>query len=598
MHTLILASLLFLPASTAERVRPASEAPSVQEQGVDELLAVGRKHLLDGNVEDAMRVFAEAEKKDGASLRTHVFVLRAKLGQGFVDDVLPEVDELKRAGTTGPELDYLFGTSFHALGARDIASGKTTSVTGSQFEDAVVFLKKVTAKNDARFADAWTTLADAAWYTQDFELGSHAAEKAVEANPTHPAPRLLRGKLALAAHAAWRADPDKVDAAEDQWQAAAEAFEKAISLCGDDPQRRPLAQQAWMQLATTYLWKQMREDASAAYTRAIALDPGTADYGSINAAMPEQEFVDVLEAARKSWNAKHEGGSDATIVWWLGYANYAIKKLPEAEKLFNDAFAKNPEYWTSLYYLYRIQFEKREYAKCLETLHKYPPIDSPEKAAVPSLHPKAGGDAVPDRGGLIASLAYDVPGNMARLEALIAWATEANNHGGKVLNLEAAFLSDLITRIVPREPQYSRHWNNLGLFLRDEGDELRGTQGALEPAKKKCDEAWINKLWEASYKAYETALEIEPRNPNYLNDTAVMLHYYFVRDLERAKEMYKRGNEEAKLMLARKDLTADTREAVSIALRDTGNNVKLVQKLIDKRAAEAGAPAGEKPVKQ
>ncbi|HUR28374.1 MAG TPA: hypothetical protein VM509_09305, partial [Planctomycetota bacterium] len=181
---------------------------------------------------------------------------------------------------------------------------------------------------------------------------------------------------------------------------------------------------------------------------------------------------------------------------------------------------------------------------------------------------------------------------------LIGWATESKNHGGKTLNLEAAFACDLITRIVPREPEYSRHWNNLGLFLRDEGDELRGTQGALEPPRKKCDEAWINKLWEASYKAYETALEIEPRNPNYLNDTAVMLHYYFVRDLERAKEMYKRGNEEAKRMLERKDLSADTREAVTIALRDTGNNVKLVQKLIDKRAAEVAGKPEEKPAKQ
>jgi tetratricopeptide (TPR) repeat protein len=218
-------------------------------------------------------------------------------------------------------------------------------------------------------------------------------------------------------------------------------------------------------------------------------------------------------------------------------------------------------------------------------LHRYPPLAGTA-------------DSPPDAGGLVASLAYDVPGNTARLEALVGWATEGDNHAGKVLNLEAAFACDLITRIVPHELEYSRHWNNLGLFLRDEGDRLRGTQGALEAAPKPYDEALVNKLWTESLAAYEAALEIDPKNPNYLNDTAVMLHYYFVRDLERAKEMYRRGNEEAKILLKRTDLSKETRDAVEIALRDTGNNLRLVQKLIDKRAAEAGAPKGDKPAKQ
>ncbi|HUR26791.1 MAG TPA: tetratricopeptide repeat protein, partial [Planctomycetota bacterium] len=491
----IFSLVLLLAPAVASPVAPAT-ALTAQEQSVDELLALGRKALLDGNVEEAMRQFSEAEKKDGASLRTHAFVLRAMIGQDRVEDALAEVDELKKANPTSIELDYLYGTGFYALAARDMASGKTTSITGSQFEDAVQFLKKVTAKNEPRFADAWTTLADAAWYTQDFELGAHAAEKAAEISPANPASHFLHGRLALAAHAAWKSDQDKVDAAEDQWQAAVAAFEKAIALCGAEPEAklRPLAQQAWMQLATTFLWKEMRPDAVAAFARAIALEPTTADFGAISTALAGQEFLDTLEAARK----KLGGANEATILWWIGYAHYGQKQLAEAEKTFESALAKNPEFWTSLYYLFRIRFEQREFAKCLETLHRYPPVD-PSGAAIP-YHGNPAADATPDRGGLVPSLAYDVAGNVARLEGLIGWATESKNHGGKTLNLEAAFACDLITRIVPREPEYSRHWNNLGLFLRDEGDELRGTQGALEPPRKKCDEAWINKLWEASYK--------------------------------------------------------------------------------------------------
>ncbi len=310
-------------------------AKLIQDQSVEQLLAVGRQHLLDGKLGDAMRAFQEAERKDAASLRTHVFVLRVMISQDQVEDALAEVDALKTAGTTGIELDYLYGTGFYALAARDTASGTTTAVTGSQFTDAIQFLKRVTEKNDPRFDDAWTTLADSAWYAQDFEQGDRASKKAVELSPTDPSRRLLRGKLALAAYAAWKADADKADAAEDQWQAAAEAFEKAIELCGKDPdvRSRPIAQQAWMQLATTYLWKEMRPDASTAFARAITLDPKAADYAAINTATPGQEFLDTLELARKYWSAKSTGNGDASILWWLGYANYGVKKLPEAEPL-------------------------------------------------------------------------------------------------------------------------------------------------------------------------------------------------------------------------------------------------------------------------
>jgi hypothetical protein len=226
-----------------------------------------------------------------------------------------------------------------------------------------------------------------------------------------------------------------------------------------------------------------------------------------------------------------------------------------------------------LYYLFRVRYDQQEFAKSLETLHEFDSLDS---------------------AGLIASLSFDVVGNTARMEYLIGWAVTPENHKGKTLNLEAAFLCELITQIVERVPENSRHWNNLGLFLRDEGDAIRGTQGALRPAPKPFDEAKATQLWEDALVAYEVSLELEPLNPNYLNDTAVMLHYYLLRDLERAKQMYAEGLVQATALLARTDLTPTRREEVKIAERDTRNNVRLVQQLIDKRAAEAAAAAAAK----
>ena len=70
-----------------------------------------------------------------------------------------------------------------------------------------------------------------------------------------------------------------------------------------------------------------------------------------------------------------------------------------------------------------------------------------------------------------------------------------------------AFASKLATT----EPENAENWNNWGLFARDAGK------------------------YEESYLAYRRALAIDPENPNYLNDTAVILLYHLGRDLDRAE---------------------------------------------------------------
>ncbi|MBK8178283.1 MAG: hypothetical protein IPK67_05185 [Planctomycetes bacterium] len=608
--TLLLLALILSPRTvlgadpTAAPARPfartsvllqADGAQSGKSDPVEELLAAGRAHLAEGRIDEALALFQQAEAQDRASLGTHAFVLRAKIAKGLIEEVLLEVDELARAHPGALELDYLYGTGFHALAEREVLSGQTTAVTGSQFEDAVRHLKVVTSKDEPRFGDAWSTLAASTWYTREFELGRAAAEKAIRIAPLDPWKQLLRGRIALAAFTTWTNEDEKRAAADEEWSAAVAAFEQATTLCGNPPEARHVAaaQQAQMQLGTAQLWKQDQAKASTAWRRAIALDPATADYAGMSASLTGAQLLPILEGAQADWTAAHGAAAagsaaDATLLWWVGYCRYGEKNLAGAEQAFEQALAKNPKFTNCLYYLYRVRFDQRAFAKCFEALHSYQALSEPsdQPDAPPPLDP----------GGLLNALSFDVPGNTARLEGLIQWSVTEENHPGGVLNLEAAFACELITRMVPREAENSRHWNNLGLFLRDEGDRLRGTQGALGPAPKPFDEALVNRLWERSLAAYETVLELESTNPNYLNDTAVMLHYYFVRDLERAKAMYQKGFEEATAVLKRTDLSPDTRAAVNIALRDTRNNVRLVQKLIDKRAAEASAktdkPAG------
>jgi tetratricopeptide (TPR) repeat protein len=137
----------------------------------------------------------------------------------------------------------------------------------------------------------------------------------------------------------------------------------------------------------------------------------------------------------------------------------------------------------------------------------------------------------------------------------------------------------MLTRAAPTQ---ARYWNNLGLFLRDEGDALRA-------AKTKADPAQLQKLWEAAYAAYSQTLELEPGNPNYLNDTAVMLHYYLKRDYDKALAMYEKAAKRAEEELARTDLSPEMRDVIKIAKRDSNNNIVKVKRVMEKLAR------GEKP---
>ena len=69
------------------------------------------------------------------------------------------------------------------------------------------------------------------------------------------------------------------------------------------------------------------------------------------------------------------------------------------------------------------------------------------------------------------------------------------------------------------EPEKSDNWNNWGFFARE------------------C------KKYEESFQAYRRALALEPENPRFLNDAALILMYHLGRDMDRAEEWLVRAIE-------------------------------------------------------
>ena len=180
------------------------------------------------------------------------------------------------------------------------------------------------------------------------------------------------------------------------------------------------------------------------------------------------------------------------------------------------------------------------------------------------------------RDDLVASVsatALDVD----RVEYMVGWCA------GNGANFDAAFLSEVLCAVRPEE---ARFWNNLGLFMRDANAEL------AQDLEDDDEQGWaeVHRGWERSYEAYTKALEIAPENPAFLNDGAVLLHYYLERDYDTAIAMYDEAKALAEAQLEAGGLSAEERPIVEIALRDAVNNRRILEQKI---AAEKEAEGGE-----
>ena len=105
--------------------------------------------------------------------------------------------------------------------------------------------------------------------------------------------------------------------------------------------------------------------------------------------------------------------------------------------------------------------------------------------------------------------------------------------------------------------------------------------------KEKASDPEVLAYYEASLAAYERAVEIEPENPNYLNDLAVVLDYNLHRELERALELYDRARESAQKLMDDPEVDEQLKaNFIEVALRDSTNNARRLRKQLEKEKKE------------
>ena len=547
----LLAALLLLGG-------PAAPSPAQDEEAsVDVLITRGRSLLDEGQAAQAEELFQRAvEAQDGLATRT--WLLRSWIDQDRVHEALEEAEGLSQAGEEGPGLDYVYGMAFHRLARAEAAAGGTGS-TGFYFNDSVEYLKGATAAEPTLFGDGFLALAEAAWYSGQLELAGTAIERAVGRAPRDPNAQLLQGRVALSRYSDLRLDEERAEERQRHWRTAVGSFQRSARLMG-----RPRAQEeqrvladVYTQLGYAYVWEatvdELPAEALEAFRMAMVWAPEGVDFNYVWGLVGKEDYPALLERAREDYLRCHTDGQlgDALLSWWHGYALFAKKSRKnheEAQKSFLAALERNPEYKSSWYYLAHARSTVQDWGGVLEALRAYWDLDPNE---------------------LVVSLQSDAEATRRMVyNAISYWCMDTEVHGERVDNLSAVFALEVLTRV---SPELDGAWSDLGLFRRDAGESLvvEGNPAAVALRKE---------LFEGSLKAYERALELSPEDPNYLNDTAVILQYNLERDLERAEELYRRALELATLELEREDLGADQRENFETVRRDAQTNLARLRR--------------------
>ena len=548
--------------------------PLPQLDSAVDLITEGRRLLEQGEVESALERFEAAVERDEQSVASRVWLVRGWLANGQLDEALTATDELKALGAPKADLDYLYGLGFYANALREASGGGGGVYTQGQFVDATRFLVEATDADAERYGDAFLPLAEAAWYATDLAVASEAAARAVERRPDDTAALLVRGRVAFSRYTDARTNSEPGKLIDQRWAETRDAFEAAVAAFGQPEEELPQYELAgaWQQRANLHLWREDTERAAIAFGNSMAWDPRATDFNGARTSLDEARFAELVSGARARFDELHPEGTfvetypgghpgRALLAWWSGYAHFEAGQRPAAEQAFLAAIEGNGDFLNSWYYIFRAAYGQREYDQAMIALRSY---------------------WRQDPNGLLAKLGEERELSLRILEVMIGWLIDPDKQVVERY-AEAALLAEITTQLKPEEPRY---WNNLGLFLRDYGDQLKAK---LPPPSK----AELDELFERAYDAYAYTLEVSPEHPAYLNDTAVMFHYYLEREYDTAEAMYELALERAELELAKTTLSTADRDWFETAKKDAGENLEKLRKKREREAASEAEPADD-----
>lgn len=532
-----------LPCLTAEGLIGIG---GLRPDAAEDLIATGKRKLVERDLDGALEAFRQAHEKAGDTA-TELWLLRGRLAKGDLA-AFERVSAIEAGGMKGPAMDYVIGAGRFAMGKAEEAKGGGKA--GNYFDEAAAYLADVTASAPDDFPDAWRMLAEASRWVGKSKDAASAIDRALEQEKSAET-LTLASKIRVARGAELMGVESTKDAGTRIVEQGVKDAAAAVKALGDDKKNAGALGDVHLQHALGLLFLGRRKDASAAYTEALGWDPTQADFGQIMGSLRGEDgdklFIATLTKGamgfEKRWGKSQN--ADASLHWWLGYAQHYAGSYEDSISSFETSIKKFPQYTNSHWYI---------------GLNHY----------------RAGVDSVPlaaqswktyaklDMAGFAATLQSDRTGAVGGAIG----ALYNNGRGGERMET-AAELAELVARAKPND---AFAWNNLGLMGRDAGAWVNAAQPE-SPVKS------ASQYWERAWEAYSKALELD-RRPEYINDGAVLLHYYLERDYDKALSMYDEAEALAQDWLANREMTEDEKGIVEFALRDAKDNrAKLKAKI-------------------
>ena len=282
-----------------------------------------------------------------------------------------------------------------------------------------------------------------------------------------------------------------------------------------------------------------RKEAAKAWEQALKRDAAAVDLAAMGQWL-HGEAVPLLQKIDKS------NGKDATMNWYMGYAEYAgqPRNWDEVRKHFESALEISPTMYNCHFFLAQGAFDRgsqllaennNEMTQQARNAYLY-------SAAQWGKYLEFQG---PSHGASVLAAADGGAGAIATLKWVAGQAVGA-------CRFESAIqISRWITVTTPNDVEA---WNNLAFLYRDSGQA------------------------EKSLAAYAKSAELAPEDPQVLNDWAVIYHYYLKTEDEKAKGLYRKAIELAEEILADETgLSTDDKQRIQIGLRDAVNNLRKLE---------------------
>ena len=419
------------------------------------------------------------------------------------------------------------------------AAAASGSLSGLEIVDAFVAasntLRKACAMDGAR-PEAFVAWSEALLNASDMGNALRAVEAGLSKYSRHPEVLMQLGRVHTAAAGQAGGEEDQ----RQGWTSAADAYARAAEI---DPSKAA----PWIRLGEVQVYLGDREEAQKAWKTALEREEAAVDLNNMIGWL-QSDAVPLLEGmlARRP--------DDTTVLWYLGIAevNAQPSMWKEARAHFERILELNPAFTNTYYYLGQgAMSEGQRLAAQDETgrakeLYAYSAMAWSKYLADFGVQQIQGMASTPDGGqGFVDTMkwlggqAYEAQ-DLETAVALAGWVAQAR-------------------------PNDVEAWNNLAFFQREAAH------------------------YEESLAAYRRADELQPDDPQIMNDLAVILHYYLRRDDEEARSLYQRAIERGEELLADPSGMDEAEvERLRIGLRDARNNLRR----LDAGAREDGGPAG------